>query len=96
MAGNKNFGKQLKKLREKKGYSQENLAELVGLEYQTISRIETGYYFTSYDNLVKIADALNVKLKDLFDYDYENYSRKDLIKNIKNDIENLDNKKLIT
>ena len=96
MAGNKIFGKQIKKLREQKGFSQEKLAELVGLEYQTISRIETGYYFTNYDNLVKIANALNVKLKDLFDYDDEKILRRELIKNIKNDIESLDDKKLIT
>ena len=65
MAGNKEFGKHIQRLREAKGYSQEQLAELVGVEYQTISRIETGYYFTSYENLQKIAKALNINVDEL-------------------------------
>ncbi len=65
-SGNKLFGKRIKELREKKRYTQEKLAEVLGLDYQTISRIETGYYFTSYDNLEKLATALDVEVKDLF------------------------------
>lgn len=65
-SGNKVFGKRIKELREGKGYTQEKLAELVGLDYQTISRIETGYYFTSYENLEKLSTALGVEIKDLF------------------------------
>ena len=94
MAGNKHFGKQLKKIREARGYSQEDLAELVGLEYQTISRIETGFYFTSYENLAKIADALNVKIKDLFDYDEKDLSREEIIKSLNEKMQQLSSEKL--
>lgn len=90
MAGNKNFGRQLRKLREIKGYSQEQLAELVGLEYQTISRIETGVYFTNFENLGKLAKALDVNIKDLFDFSEENITKDQWIKLINNHIENLD------
>lgn len=69
-SGNKLFGKRIKELREAEGFTQEQLAEKVGLEYQTISRIETGYYFTSYENLEKIARALNTNIHDLFDYEH--------------------------
>lgn len=86
MTGNKNFGKQLKKLREAKGLSQEKLAELVGLEYQTISRIETGLYFTSFDNLDKISKALNISIKDLFNFSESNYTKKEIIDLINQDI----------
>lgn len=86
MAGNKIFGKHLQNLREAKGYSQEQLAELVGVEYQTISRIETGYYFTSYDNLQKIANALNLTIKDLFDYSENELSKTDLLKLISKEL----------
>lgn len=65
-SGNKEFGKRIKELRESQGYTQEELSELVGLDYQTISRIETGYYFTSFENLKKFAVALKVDLPDLF------------------------------
>lgn len=66
-SGDKNFGRNIKRLREKRGYSQEELAEIVGLEYQTISRIETGYYFTNFENLRKISNALGVQIRDLFE-----------------------------
>lgn len=69
-SGNKLFGRRIKELREQKKLTQEKLAELVGLEYQTISRIETGYYFTSFDNLNKLANALEVDLKNLFEFDH--------------------------
>lgn len=79
MAGNKDFGKNIKALRDAKGLSQEELAEIIGIEYQSISRIETGMYFTSFENLQKIANALDVSLKDLFDYPESNLSEKELI-----------------
>ena len=83
MAGNKQFGKNLKRLRESCGLSQETLAELVGLEYQSISRIETGLYFTSYENLIKISKALDVTIKDLFDYQ-ENVFKEEELRNLIN------------
>lgn len=69
-SGNKLFGKRIKELREANNFTQEKLAEKVGLEYQTISRIETGYYFTSYENLLKIASGLNVPIHELFNYEH--------------------------
>lgn len=90
-SGNKLFGKRIKELREAKGYTQEKLAELVGLEFQTISRIETGYYFTSYENLLKLAKGLKVPLYEMFKYEH-------FINDIKTEciqiIEALDNKSL--
>ncbi len=65
-SGNKLFGKRIRELREKNNLTQEKLAEILDLDYQTISRIETGYYFTSYENLEKFAKAFNVEIKDLF------------------------------
>ena len=56
-SGNKVFGKRIKELRERKKLTQEKLAEKVGLDLQTISRIETGYYFTSFENLEKLANS---------------------------------------
>ena len=66
-SGNKLFGKRIKELREKNRYTQEQLSEIIDLDYQTISRIETGYYLTSYENLEKLAKAFHVEIKDLFD-----------------------------
>lgn len=82
MPGNKIFGKNLKSLRESKNLTQEELAELIGVEYQTISRIETGLYFTSYDNLQKIAQVLDITISDLFNIQSEKKSKQNLIKTI--------------
>ena len=39
---------------------------MVNIEINSISSIETGKFFPSPDNLVKIASVLNVSLSDLF------------------------------
>lgn len=67
-SGNKKFGKRIKELREARKMTQEQLAEKVGLDYQSISRIETGVYFTNYENLNSIADAFCVPVRELFNY----------------------------
>jgi transcriptional regulator with XRE-family HTH domain len=45
--------------------SQEKLAELAGLDRVAINRIENGHQAVIIDNLIRIADALNVPLADL-------------------------------
>ena len=62
------FGKQLKKARKSKGFSQEDLANDVGIEISQISRIERGVINTSVFNTFKIANALDVEVKDLFNF----------------------------
>ena len=92
-SGSKDFGKRIKELREARNLTQEQLAEMVGLEYQTISRIETGYYFTNFENLKNIANALNTDIKDLFDFEHIKL-HKDLKNEIKNKIDHLSDKQL--
>ena len=62
------FGKRFKELREAKGYTQEQLAEYLGVEARQISRIETGKCFTTLDNLKKISDLYKIDVKDIFDF----------------------------
>ena len=65
------FGKRIKELRKKCGYTQEQLSEKIGLFPKQIGNIETGNCFTTMNNLVKLADAFGVEIKDLFDFEYE-------------------------
>lgn len=65
------FGARIKEIRENNGFSQEQLAELVNMESRHISRIETGKSFTTMENIVKIAKALNVDIKVLFDFNHK-------------------------
>ncbi|MBQ8169013.1 helix-turn-helix transcriptional regulator [bacterium] len=92
-SGNKEFGKRIKELRESRKLTQEQLAELMGLDYQSISRIETGVYFTNYENLNKFANVFNVQIKDLFDYGH--IQTAELLKlNIKNELDILNSAEL--
>mgnify|MGYP000148043267 FL=1 len=84
-SGNKVFGKRIKELRERKKLTQERLAEKVGLDLQTISRIETGYYFTSFENLEKLANALDVTMSDLFNFGHLK-TKEELIKEINTEL----------
>lgn len=64
----KQLGKNIKKYRKLNHQTQEQLAEAIGVEVISVSSIETGRYFPAPENLVKISEALNVSLADLFNF----------------------------
>ena len=63
----KAFGKNLRRLRREKGWTQEELANEIGIEISQISRIERGLINTTLLTLVKIAEALRVEIEILFE-----------------------------
>ncbi len=65
----KNFGRNVQKYRKYRNLTQEKLAELVGVDVTSISAVETGKYFPSADNLVKIVESLQVQFSDLFEFE---------------------------
>ena len=66
----KNIGFRIQFFRKKSGLSQEELAEKSGLSYSTISHIESSTpYPMSMVAIYRIANALDVTIKDLFYYD---------------------------
>ncbi len=56
----------LKKIRKEKGYSQTELAKLVGVSRQTISSIETGQYSPTAKLALILCVALDKKFEDIF------------------------------
>lgn len=60
------FGKQLRLLREKKGFTQESLAHAVGINSRYYGAIERGEKNVASRNLIKIALAMNVEVGELF------------------------------
>ena len=64
-------GKRVAAARTARGYTQERLAEVVGIEPVTLSRWETGHRALSLSTLRAIAEALDVGLGDLLDVDRE-------------------------
>ena len=65
------FGKNLRLIRKSKGISMEKLANLADFEYSQISRIELGQINTSLDTIFKLAKALSIDAKELFDFKSE-------------------------
>ena len=63
----KEFGKNLRKIRNDKGITQEELAFKIELEISQISRIERGLLNSSISTAYEIANALEIDLKELFD-----------------------------
>ena len=58
-------GRKIKVVRGKKGVTQDQLAELAGLNRVHLYRIETGQQSMTLRTLKLIADALDVKMRDL-------------------------------
>jgi transcriptional regulator with XRE-family HTH domain len=61
------FGKTIRALREERGYSQEKLAERAGLHRNYVGGIERGERNVALENIVKLASALSVRTRDLFE-----------------------------
>jgi len=53
------MGEKLKEFREKKGYSQDELAQIMNITRSTISKIENGRFAFSIDYLSKLGWHLN-------------------------------------
>ncbi len=70
-AGLKAFGKHLRTLRKAKGFSQEQLAWKADSELSQISRMERGIINAGLSQLFKIAEALEVHPRELFDFELE-------------------------
>ncbi|CAG6229746.1 Cro/CI family transcriptional regulator [Streptococcus pneumoniae] len=60
------FTERLKKLRLKKGLTQTELGEKVGVKQNTFTNWEKGKREPSFENLIKLADLLEVSLDWLF------------------------------
>jgi transcriptional regulator with XRE-family HTH domain len=60
------FSDRMKELREKRGYSQQRLSELAGLNRNYVSDVERGRRNPCLGNIVKLAEALDVAPGELF------------------------------
>uniref|UniRef100_UPI004027AA77 helix-turn-helix domain-containing protein n=1 Tax=Candidatus Stercorousia sp. TaxID=3048886 RepID=UPI004027AA77 len=79
--------------RKAKKLTQEQLAEIVNMEPNSISIIESGRNFPTLNSLEKIAKALDVELNILFRYNL-NKTNDEIIDNINLELAKLNNEKL--
>ena len=59
------IGDHIRAARLEANLTQEKLAELAGMDRQSINRIEQGHQAALIDNLIRIADAIGGPLADL-------------------------------
>ncbi len=64
----KNLGKNIKYCRNQLGLTQQKLADKIGKGLNFVGKIEVAYSKPSFDTIIQISEALNVELKDLFDF----------------------------
>lgn len=74
------MGARIRKLRLKRGMTQEELAQVVGVTFSFIGHIERGYRKVSLEMLVAISNALRTSpdylLSASLDTSFENYQRR--------------------
>ena len=87
------LGKRIQEIRKSKKLTQEKLAEMIGIDTPNLSNIERGKRFVSSDTLKKIIKSLNVKEKDLFDFEHVK-SKNELINSINNILNESDIKEI--
>lgn len=83
------FGARLKEIRRSKNLTQEKLAEITDMDVPNLSNIERGKKFVSSTTLTKLANALNVKECELFDFGHFE-TKENLIENIISLVKNSD------
>ena len=64
----KMFGKRLRELRRQRNFTQEYVAEMIGIKPENYSRIESGLSFPKPENIVKISNVLKVDISELFQF----------------------------
>ena len=91
----KTLGKNIQNYRKIRNITQEKLAETIGIDTISLSKIETGKNYPTAENLAKIASILDVEVYELF-ISPEIKTNEELLKEISKSLNTLskDNKKL--
>lgn len=88
------FGLRVRELRKRLNLSQEELAEKVKISPKYMSRIEMGHQFPSTEILSKLADVLDIEIRDFFEYEHTVGNVRDLKKTLATIIDEADEEKL--
>ena len=87
------LGMRIKEFRERKNFTQDKLAELVGIDPKHLSRIENGRNYPSIETLEKLVQNLNITFEDLFQFSHQ-LERNELIVQITHILQILSDKNL--
>ena len=92
------IGSRIKSLRRAKGYSQEKLAEVIGISPKYLSSIERGQENPTLDLFIRLSQGLKVELYEIFQLEHEGQDPKRLRSKLQvllADIKNEDLKRVI-
>ena len=80
MKNNKdNLGFKIRQMRKAHGWTQEQLAEKIGIDNKHLSRIEKGYHMPNYQIIKKLAQTFNFDIRNFEDISVEEISIPDKI-----------------
>ena len=85
-----NFGDRLKRFREERDITQQQMAEQIPMNQSNYSKIERNTQQPSLDQLIRIVEILNITLDELLGIDPSIYLKKK-VKEIERDIESIYN-----
>lgn len=77
------IGKRIQALRRSRGYSQEKLAEIVGINAKYLSSVERGVENPTLDLFIRLSKGLNVGIHEIFSIEHEGQSPKALRRKLK-------------
>jgi len=90
---NKKLGLRIRELRLSRSMKQGELADALNMERSNLTRIESGKQRPNYENLEKLAEILNVEIKELFDFEHKK-TKEELITSIINILNDLNEKEI--
>lgn len=90
----KQLGLKIKRLRQKRGMTQEQLAEKIDIATRTLCGIENGENFMTADTLEKIFEVLNISAGELFAFDHLK-PQEELIREIIQDLHKIKNREKV-
>ncbi len=88
------LGGRIKEIRKLRRLSQEELSEKIDIDPKHLSRIEVGRGFPSLDTLERLADTLQIDIKDLFEFSHKARSQRELKETLNSLLKEADEERL--
>ena len=84
------IGSRIKSLRRTRGYSQEELAEIIGINSKYLSSVERGQENPTLDLFIRLSQGLKVGMHEIFQIEQEGTGPKLLRKKLKGLVEEIE------
>lgn len=86
------LGQNIRKIRKRLKYTQDNFSEIIGIEPSSLSNIENGKSFPSAHTIIRIQEKFKIRAEEIFDIESIKNTQA-IEKNIAEKIKSLDNDK---